>query len=390
MDRSTSPVYIHGQSIMKTLRDFFPAALVLAALFHPIGMNNASAQKDFGELPALVKDGDPGFISGRLIYELDGRPTPECHASTIEETPTGIVAAWFAGTEEGDTDVAIRVAHFDGSEWSDSVEIADGSEGEDREYPCWNPVLFQPSKGPLMLFYKVGPSPRAWWGMLTTSDDGGKTWSEPRRLGTDEALGDPNTNIIGPVKNKPIELPDGSILCPSSSEHRRWRVHFEITPDHGRTWQVIGPIHSGTRYNAIQPTLLVHPEGRLQALCRSQEGVIVETWSSDNGRSWSEVSATELPNPNAGPDAVTLKDGRHLLVYNHSQRENGRNGRQIINVALSEDGKSWNPVMTLEKHNNPAGYSYPAVIQADDGTVHITYTWRRIAIKHVMLDPSKL
>lgn len=348
------------------------------------------AQDEFPGLPELVQVGDPGFISGGLIYELDGRPTPECHASTLVETRSGIAAAWFAGTEEGDDDVAIRFARFDGKKWGDSVELVDGSEGEDREYPCWNPVLFQPEVGPLMLFYKVGPSPRTWWGMLITSDDEGKTWSTPRRLGQDAALGEPNTNLLGPVRNKPVQLTNGTILCPSSSEHNRWRVHFEITRDLGKTWEVIGPIHDGEKFNAIQPTILTHPDGRLQAICRSRENVLVDTWSSDQGKTWSEVSAMELPNPNAGPDAVTLKDGRHLLVYNHSVRKNGRNGRQILNVAISENGTQWKPVMTLEKHGNPAGYSYPAVIQADDGTVHILYTWRRISIKHVVLDPSKI
>ncbi|MCD8534540.1 MAG: exo-alpha-sialidase [Verrucomicrobia bacterium] len=347
------------------------------------------SQNTQDDLPALVRDGDEGYVSGGFIFELDGRPTPECHASTIEETPFGIVAAWFAGTEERHQDVAIRFARHDGKSWLPSVELADGSEGESKEYPCWNPVLFQPRLGPLMLFYKVGPSPSTWWGMLMTSQDGGQTWSKPRKLGTNPALGAPNTNLLGPVKNKPVQLSNGSILCPSSSEHNQWRIHFELTHDSGKSWEVIGPIHDGRDFNAIQPTILTHANGTLQALCRSKEKVLVQTWSRDNGQTWSSISATHLPNPNAGPDAVTLRDGRHLLVYNHSVRENGRNGRHILNVALSEDGIQWTPEWTLEKHSNPEGYSYPAVIQSHDGLVHITYTWRRVTIKHVVLDPSK-
>src|SRR6187549_3689611 len=95
-----------------------------------------------------------------------------------------------------------------------SVMVVDGFENDSLRYPCWNPVLFKPSKGPLMLFYKVGPNPNEWWGMLMTSDDEGKSWSEPRRLGKNSAIGD----LLGPVKNKPIELADGTIICPSSSE----------------------------------------------------------------------------------------------------------------------------------------------------------------------------
>lgn len=341
-------------------------------------------------LPPLATNQTPGYLSGKLIYELADRPTPECHASTIVETPTGVVASWFAGTEEGHQDVAIRVARYDGKKWLPSIEIADGSEDEDKEYPCWNPVLFQPDSGTLMLFYKVGPSPRMWWGALATSDDGGKTWKRHGRLGKNKDLGQPNINLIGPVRSKPIQLTDGSILCPSSSEHDKWRVHFEITKDLGKTWELVAPINDGSEFNAIQPTIMEHKDGKLQVLCRTQEKVLAQSWSSDHGKTWSKLSSTTLPNPNAGADAVTLHDGSQLLVYNHSWRRLGKNGRQIINVALSKDGKEWKPVMTLEKHGDRAGYSYPAVIQTNDGLVHITYTWRRIAIKHVVLQPKDL
>ena len=90
-----------------------------------------------------------------------------------------------------------------------------------------------------------------------------------------------------------------------------------------------------------------------------------------------------LPNPNSGIDAVTLQDGRQLLVFNNTPR-----GRTPLNVALSRDGVEWKVVLTLE--DQPGEYSYPAVIQAADGRVHITYTYRRQSIKHVVLDPSKL
>ena len=95
------------------------------------------------------------------------------------------------------------------------------------------------------------------------------------------------------------------------------------------------------------------------------------------------MRATVLPNPNSGTDAVTLEDGRHLLVYNHTPK-----GRTPLNVAVSDDGKAWKAGPVLEAE--PGEYSYPAVIQASDGLVHVTYTWRRRRIKHVVLDPTKL
>jgi predicted neuraminidase len=118
--------------------------------------------------------------------------------------------------------------------------------------------------------------------------------------------------------------------------------------------------------------------------------VVVETWSQDQGRSWSELRATSLPNPNSGLDGVTLQDGRHLLVYNHKVRDRGRweGSRSRLNVAVSVDGKEWQAAAELE--NQPGEYSYPAVIQARDGTVHVSYTWRRKRIQHVEIDPEQL
>lgn len=339
-------------------------------------------------MPAVAKPGENGYVNGELIYSLDNKPTPECHASTIAETKSGLVAAWFAGTHENHADVGIRVARHDGAKWLESVEVADGSEGEVKDHPCWNPVLFQPKNGPLMLFYKVGPNPRDWWGMLITSKDDGKTWSKPHKLGKDQKLGS-NSNLIGPVKNKPIQLPDGSILCPSSTEHDGWRAHFELTGDLGKTWQVIGPINDGKEFGTIQPSILTYPDGKMQVLCRSRQSVIAQSFSNDGGKTWSKMTGTELPNPNAGTDAVTLRDGRQLLVYNHTVRRGPfPSGRNMLNVAISKDGQDWKPALTLERARGE--YSYPAVIQASDGRVHITYTYQRRSVKHVVLDPRQV
>ena len=239
----------------------------------------------------------PGLITQEFVYQ--NAPFPQCHASTIEETTGGLVAAWFGGTREKNKDVGIWISRYTGKEWSEVVEVANGIQNESTRYPCWNPVLIQPKKGPLLLFYKVGPTPSSWWGMLITSSNGGKTWSQPKRL---------PDGILGPIKNKPIALQSGALLCGSSSEHDGWRVHMEWSPDLGKTWQTSGPLNPGTQFGAIQPTILKHADA-LQILCRSRQGKIVESWSADNGRSWSELAATSLPNPNAGCDAVTLKTG---------------------------------------------------------------------------------
>ncbi|MCD6288167.1 MAG: exo-alpha-sialidase [Candidatus Hydrogenedentes bacterium] len=361
------------------IRSFVSAAAMLAVCFVSIAANM--------QIPPLAKPGDGAYLSGSLIYSLDNKPTPQCHASTIVETPDGLVAAWFAGTRERNPDVGIRVARYDGKNWSEPVEVANGVQSSDLRYPCWNPVLFLPTEGPLMLFYKVGPTPQKWWGMIMVSEDYGRTWSKPRKLGENDKIG----HLIGPVKDKPVQLPDGTIMCPSSTEDPVWRVHFELTRDLGKTWEVIGPINDGIEFAAIQPTILTYPGGKMQILCRSKQNVITQSWSEDGGKTWSHMTATCLPNPNAGFDAVTLKDGRQLLVYNHTVRKGDfPSGRDMLNVAISKDGLHWKPVLTLEREHAEGGFCYPAVIQTKDGKVHITYTYKRLSIKHVVLDPKRL
>jgi len=328
-------------------------------------------------------------LQAQFIYEA--APFPQCHASTIVESKAGtLIASFFGGTHEKNPDVGIWISRREGGRWTAPVEIANGvqytrADGVVVRHPTWNPVLFQPREGPLMLFYKVGPTPQTWWGMLMTSADDGRTWSEPRRL---------PQGILGPIKNKPIQLADGSILCPTSDERPEtgWTVHFERTTDLGRTWELIGPINTKAEFNAIQPSILEHRDGRLQILARTKEDVVATSWSADQGRTWSKMESAKLANPNSGTDAVTLDDGRHVLVYNPTTRmPDGKSGpRSPLNVAVSRDGLVWRDVAVLETDDARHGYSYPAVIQTADGLVHITYTWRRERIRHVVLDPSKL
>ncbi len=340
-----------------------------------IGMIMSTLFVLFGNEQHATGQSLPRVVRSEFIYET--APFPECHASTLADTREGLVAAWFGGTKEKNPDVGIWVSRLVKGGWTAPVEVANGIESPTKRYPTWNPVLFNSGKE-LILFYKVGPSPSTWWGMKMTSVDGGRTWSTPVRL---------PDGIAGPIKNKPILLSNGELLCPSSTEDKGWRAHFEFTRDLGRTWHKTEPINDGKEFGITQPTVFIHAGNRLQALFRSRQGLIVESWSNDQGRTWSRLAATSLPNPNSGIDGVTLRDGRHLLVYNHVVTPAGKWGdRAPLNLAISSDGREWKEVAILETGPANAEYSYPAIIQGEDGRVHILYTWNRKKIKHVVVE----
>jgi predicted neuraminidase len=320
------------------------------------------------------------IVKSEFVYE--SAPFPSAHASTIVETPSGLVTAWFGGTREKHPDVGIWVSRLVGGTWSVPIEVATGVQADGSRLPCWNPVLFLPAKGPLLLFYKVGPSPSEWGGLVRTSMDDGKTWSEALRL---------PDGVLGPIRAKPVALPNGELLAGSSTEHAGWVVHMErfvgrypadlASPS---AWQKTAPLNDRNEFGAIQPTILQHEKARLQILCRSRQGVITEAWSEDAGKSWGKMTATSLPNPSAGIDAVRLKDGRFWLVYNPSTK-----GRGQLEIASSRDGKSWQRALLLEDTSG-GEFSYPAMIVAKDGLVHVTYTWQRQKIKHVVVDPARI
>jgi predicted neuraminidase len=341
---------------------------------------------------AGTRSADEPVLTAGFIY--DQAPYPQCHASTIVETADGAVAAaWFGGTHERHPDVEIWFARQDGRGWSTPVSVATGVQPDGTRQPTWNPVLFQAPGGPLILFYKVGPSPQEWWGMEIRSDNGGRNWSAPRRLAD---------GVLGPIKNKPVVLDDGSWLSPSSVEAGEgvgahagagWALVFERSEDQGRTWTVGPHVPSPLNIDAIQPSVLLHPEGVLQAVARTRQGTTASTWSRDGGRTWSPIGAVDLPNPNSANDAVTLKDGRQLMIYNHAAHRAetpGKGPRWPLCVAVSDDGLSWRRVLTLESEPVPDGYAYPAVIQTSDGRVHVTYTHNRRRIRHVVIDPARL
>ena len=358
---------------------------------------------------------DRRIVESLFLYEKAS--FPQCHASTIAQTPEGdLVAAWFGGSYEKCPDVCIWTSRKPAGStvWEAPQLVEDGVQPDGTPVACWNPVLFQipgqagddggqagddgshagddkarhgrprpaisdqagdDKKGELLLFYKVAPTIQGWVGYLRRSSDGGRSWSEAERL---------PDGLLGAIKDKPVMLADGRIIAPSSTEDGVWRIHFEISDDGGRSWRKVGPVAQPEGFQCIQPSILIHPDGSLQALCRTKNGSIGTTWSRDRGESWSEVYLLDVPHNQSGLDAVTLRDGTFALVHNDVGPYPGttKGPRTPLSVSTSRDGVHWQHRITLE--DSPVGeYSYPSVIQDADGSLDITYTWRRRRVKYV-------
>lgn len=307
------------------------------------------------------------------MFIFEKAPFPSCHASTLVEHEAGkLMAAWFGGKAEGAKDVEIWASTFDGKKWTEPKVM-----GTEPGQPCWNPVLFKSAKGTLFLWYKAGPKPDNWTGYVRTSTDSGKTWSKPEMM--------PST-FLGPVRAKPIQLANGTILAGTSWEsYRNWVPFVDRSTDEGKTWKRSNPFPVPDRFNQIQPTLFEAKDGKVVALMRSSNPrAICRAESKDGGETFSPAVETDLANPSAGIDCVKTSEGDVFLIYNPNALL-----RTPISLARStDDGKTWKKVADLE--TEPGEYSYPAIIQSAAGTLEITYTWKRTHIKYQSLDPKKL
>lgn len=360
---------------------------------------------------------DKAIIKDEFLYKTTS--FPECHSATIAETTSGdLVATYFGGTKERNPDVCIWVSRLPkgATEWTAPQLAADGvfktgseeaklaglsgidstnviaakgpiidakirknSDGYQRK-ACWNPVVYQIPNGELQIYFKIGNNVADWTGWIVRSKDGGKTWSKREPL---------QENYLGPVKNKPI-ISKGRLIAPTSIEKGGWRLYFEYSDDMGKTWKHTDYVAADEGVLAIQPSIMTLSDGRLCAVARTRSEHIGITYSSDNGETWTKLRLIDTPNNNSGLDAVTLRDGRQLLICNNKPIPKGIKGgkgvRTPLSLMLSDDGEHWKHWITLE--DSPVSqYSYPSVIQTSDGHIHCIYTWRRQRIKHIELLP---
>lgn len=301
------------------------------------------------------------LLSKEFIYDPKAPVAiPSCHAATLIKTADGILAAWFGGLHEGNDNVQIYVSHradTDGT-WTPPLCVSTV-----EDVPHWNPVLFDNGEE-ILLFYKRSKTIQSWNTMLTTSRDGGKTWSEPRRLCEDDVDG------RGPVKNKPIRLSDGTILAGASFEQGHWRCFADRSADNGYTWEQTDFIPVPTEdTEVIQPSLWEDEHG-VHMLVRSRNQHIYRSDSTDFGKTWCTMYPTALPNNNSGLDLV--KVGEHHLVLCCNPVTVGRTPLSLFES--TDSGESFVRLFDLE--TEPGEYSYPAVI-TDGQYLYGCYTWKR-------------
>ncbi len=366
----------------------------------------------------LISVSGQGKFSSELIFPLQPQ---HVHSSSIVELPNGdMLVCWFQGSgERTANDVVVNGTRLKkgAKEWSEPFLMAD-TPGQ----PDCNPMMFLNSKGKLFLVWIVvqanrweasllkvrttmdydGPGAPKWqWQdviLLKPGDEFAQrvkeqfdksgrddlAWAEyahPYEEMLIEASKDPKKRETGWMTRTHPIFNDGKILLPLYSDGFNFGL-IAISDDDGESWTASLPI-VGRGLN--QPSLIVRNDGTIDAYLRDdgdEPERIMLSHSDDGGYSWTYAQKTDMPNPGASIEVLKLESGNWLLVYNDVD-----DGRYSLAAALSDDeGKTWRWKASLENIQG-ASFSYPSVIQAKDGKIHVTYSYhlsdKEKSIKHV-------
>jgi predicted neuraminidase len=309
-------------------------------------------------------------FASELIFEQIPM-APAHHCSSICELAGGeLLCVWYGGSYESADDQALFLARRkpDQRNWSQPQVLM-----RNAAQPPGNAVVFRESSERLWIVWSRMESTRpirrgSGWNrcrlMARTSTDSGATWSEDRPVLADTMGGVP--------RNPPISMADGTLLLPDGQSH------FLALGPGASSWQRVGSYSGGS-----QPAVIQRRDGSLLALLRHSQH-IARIESRDGGRTWSAAVPTPLKNPGAGISMTKLANGHLVLVFNDSQTD-----RTPLSICRSlDEGATWEAPFQLE--SNPGEYSYPSIIQSADAKLHITYTFRRYAIKHVEMNEDWL
>ena len=217
-----------------------------------------------------------------------------------------------------------------------------------------------------------------WLGSWTRlSEDGGDTWSPPRRA--------PVTAPHGP-----IVLQDGSLLFlgKAFTHAREQPVETWLSSDRGRTWSLQGtvPLAPGTvdeHYH--EPHAVALPGGRLLGLIRIQDhgqapplaaGIptfsMMQTTSDDGGRTW--TTAQPLGFHGSPPHVLRHSSGTLVAVYGYRLSPFGE--RAMLSY---DEGENWEAGLVLRDDGHDGDLGYPASVELPDGSLLTVYYQKRAA-----------
>ncbi len=351
-------------------------------------------------LSAVALSAQP-FLKTELIFPPEHWHN---HSSSIVELPNGdFFVSWFHGSGERQSDdVKIEGARWRKSSktWSPRFELADTP-----GFPDTNCVVWVDSKKRLWLFWPTILA-NTWESAIMKyrlstdfqQPEGPPKWDWqdnilliPKRMQerTQEVfakdLKDPGpfkdwaTRMIGLAGDKqfsrlgwftrthPIELPSGRIIVPLYSDGFSFGL-MAISDDSGKTWHASEPI---VGYGNIQPSVVRRKNGHLVAYMRDNGPApkrIMRSISKDDGETWSPAEDINLFNPGTSVEAIALQDGRWVMAYNDLEK-----GRTSLAISMSDDeGETWKWKRNMDKGSG--SYHYPSLIQASDGSLHLTYS----------------
>ena len=367
-------------------------AAVLIAAFLPAvpAAWRPEPPRSFEVAPLAAPPAGPAFYAERFIDPTLSWPT--LHTPTLGELSDGrLLAVWKTGGagERGTGDVTLRAATFvPGAErWSPPRLVTSGRRTQ-RELgrvvrTLANPVLLPEPGGRMRLLYVT-----AWrkWSTsalaVKTSTDGGVTWSRAERMVTS-----PVANVATLVKTAPVRFADGSVAVPAY--HELWGLFpqvFRLSAE----GEVLDKVRIPGGKKALQPSIVPLDGQHAIALMRNgAKGHILAARTRDAGQHWDPVVPIDLPNPNAPVMGLRLADGALLLVFN-----NHASSRDVLSLALSRDGGArWQVFHAFEEGERTwdgalANFSYPYLLRAADGVIHVIYVWRLRQIKHVAFNEA--
>ena len=312
--------------------------------------------------------------------------TSSVHApSIVELSGGGLMAAWYGGKREGSSDVSLYASNLDPdtNDWSaprvllDRLRVANDLGRHIRK--LGNAVLLSDGQNNVWMFF-VSTSVGGWSTSainMSVSNDDGQTWGPVVRVASSPFL-----NISTLVKGHPFFYADGTIGLPVYHELLGKFAELLRLDTNG---VVLDKQRMSKRRDAIQPDIALLTDNQMHAVLRNtgSSRVVLQQSSGDGGNSWSSISGTQLPNPDAAVSVTAVRDAM-VMAYNDTDDDRDR-----MALAMSRDkGGNWRKFYQLEEGGVGEDgvkdeFSYPYLIRTNSGVYHLVYTWQRKRIAHV-------